>query len=382
MFGITCNSQTIQGFKSLLVEKVNRLMSTVEEHRFHKNGGLWKEEIPIEYKPVAFKISGDSILFEYKELPNPKLTSKDFKNRATISFAFSQWSTNSDITGIKDLYLLDKSFVNDTAKCQTEPYWAIRFRDSFAVLKDDGSMRMEFTDCIPLFIKVDTEPKEIEQLKLAIDNLSAYYFNLARIEFTYDGSKNSKIKERRKVGLVDSSMRIIIEPVYDEVTDFYDGLARVVKNDQVGFVNTNAEDIIPCSYEKDEQIITGAAIYYVNDPKGGVSIVIGADEKRLGFSEGLVCMIQNGKYGFINKKNEIVIPFQYDGADNFYDSIAIIKQVDKYGAIDRTGKIVIPVEYDLLVMKPDYYEAAFFARKNGECYIMDRNQKKTGNCYE
>ena len=70
----------------------------------------------------------------------------------------------------------------------------------------------------------------------------------------------------------------------------------------------------------------------------------------------------------------MIIPFQYDGADNFYDSIAIIKQKDKYGAIDRTGRIVIPVEYDLLVWRMGTNFPDIYARKNNRDFYMDKYQ--------
>ncbi len=202
------------------------------------------------------------------------------------------------------------------------------------------------------------------------------------IDYTFEHSHNSRIKQDGKFGLIDRNKTVIIPAIYEEVTDFSNGYARVVKSGKVGFVNLKAEEIIPCIYDKDEQIITGAVVIYtMNQKENVISIDVTTDDRRLGFNEDLVCVIQNGRYGFINKENEIIIPFQYDGADNFYDSIAIIKQNDKYGAIDKTGKIVIPVVYDLLVWVIDN-ESSLFTRKNGECFYMNKNQTKIRNCGE
>ena len=43
-------------------------------------------------------------------------------------------------------------------------------------------------------------------------------------------------------------------------------------------------------------------------------------DKLEGFSHGLAVVKQGGKYGFINKKGEFVIPPTFDYAVNFGDS--------------------------------------------------------------
>ena len=71
------------------------------------------------------------------------------------------------------------------------------------------------------------------------------------IDHTYMHSHNLRIKQGCKHGLIDSNKIILIPPAYDEVTDFHDGYARVIKNNKLGFVNIKAEEIIPCMYDRD-----------------------------------------------------------------------------------------------------------------------------------
>ena len=203
------------------------------------------------------------------------------------------------------------------------------------------------------------------------------------VDYTYPRTKHSLIRQDRKLGMIDSNNRLISPPLYDKLIDFNDGLARVEQNDKVGFVDEQGKLVIPCMYEPDTLYITGNQTWHVMHADGGESIKIGATPERIGFTEGLACVIQNGKYGFINKENKTVIPFQYDGADNFLDSIAIVKQNDKYGAIDKTGKIIIPLIYDLLVWEgPNSWEPLLYSKKDGECFLMDKNQKRIRGCFE
>jgi hypothetical protein len=57
---------------------------------------------------------------------------------------------------------------------------------------------------------------------------------------------------------------------------------------------------------------------YVNR-KGKVVIqgVVSEDNGPASFHDGLVCVVRNNKYGFANRKGQLVIPAIYDGAWNF-----------------------------------------------------------------
>ena len=46
---------------------------------------------------------------------------------------------------------------------------------------------------------------------------------------------------------------------------------------------------------------------------------------------------KNGKYGYINENNEIIIPFVYDSASQFSEGFAIVEKFGKPGFVDRYG---------------------------------------------
>ncbi|MCS7075484.1 MAG: WG repeat-containing protein [Bacteroidia bacterium] len=56
------------------------------------------------------------------------------------------------------------------------------------------------------------------------------------------------------------------------------------------------------------------------------------------FHEGLSVYKKNGLYGYINEKNEWVIPAQFEEASLFHQGIATVKKNDVYFFIDKTGK--------------------------------------------
>ena len=56
---------------------------------------------------------------------------------------------------------------------------------------------------------------------------------------------------------------------------------------------------------------------------------------------------QVNKYGYLNTKGKVVLPFVYDDADDFNDSKkAMVKYKGKWGMIDNLGNIIIPFEYE------------------------------------
>ena len=94
------------------------------------------------------------------------------------------------------------------------------------------------------------------------------------------------------------------------------------------------------------------------------------------FSEGLAAVVvDNGKVGFINYDNEMVIPATYDYVVNydylFKDGICIIPnaETNKYGAIDKSGVLKLAMEYSRIFKS--YHESTWYIRKDGKCGLVD-----------
>ena len=99
---------------------------------------------------------------------------------------------------------------------------------------------------------------------------------------------------------------------------------------------------------------------YINVKNG--EIIINAKtndyEKAWVFSDGLAAVMKDGKVGFINVDNELVIPFRFDYSDKcimyeigylFHDGYCVMTNKDgKFGLIDINGSWVVEPEYDEL----------------------------------
>jgi hypothetical protein len=51
------------------------------------------------------------------------------------------------------------------------------------------------------------------------------------------------------------------------------------------------------------------------------------------FEEGLARVCEDGKYGFIDRNGEYVIPAIFEAASSFYENICAVKQGGKWGYI-------------------------------------------------
>jgi len=127
-----------------------------------------------------------------------------------------------------------------------------------------------------------------------------------------------------KYGYISENGNIIIEPQYDAVGVFAEGVAPVVIDGKIGFIDKTGTVVIEPQFEDIE-----------------------------GFSEGLIAVELNNEWGFINNKGEMVIEPQFEniGDNGFSEGLAAVSVYSeeygcKYGFIDKTGYMVITPRYD------------------------------------
>ena len=115
----------------------------------------------------------------------------------------------------------------------------------------------------------------------------------------------------------------------------------------------------------DAQDNDSLAVYAIRNRRGFINvingeIIIDAEQndyrKAWVFSEGLAAVLKDDKIGFINEKNEVAIPFQFEYTEdrNMYEHsylfhngcCAMANAEGKYGLIDHTGKWVVEPIYD------------------------------------
>lgn len=192
-------------------------------------------------------------------------------------------------------------------------------------------------------------------------------------KYEYIGKFREGLAEFRKsyngnAGYINTQGEIVIEPAYYTASEFSEDLARVrtanVQLDQedflMGFVDKTGNMVIPMEYYTFANFSEGLVpVAHQSNPskegcidKTGKTIIPFEYDKIAGFRDGISAAVKNGKLGYINPKNEVLIPFQYDYTPdseltyhNFYEGKATVIKNGKYGFIDIQGNIVIDFKY-------------------------------------
>lgn len=130
------------------------------------------------------------------------------------------------------------------------------------------------------------------------------------------------------------------------ILGFRNGYCVVMKNNRYGLVNINGEFTIPCEYtlignggDKKYALIEINGKAGFADKATGQIVIPPIYETNLdwSFNEGLIPVKKDGKFGFINEHNQIVIPFIYDDAYAFSEGFAVVERYGKDGYVDRFG---------------------------------------------
>jgi len=125
----------------------------------------------------------------------------------------------------------------------------------------------------------------------------------------------------------------IVEPKYDWIDQFNEGLAPYSNNGKWGYIDRDGKEIIKPQFEQ-----------------------------VLGFSEGLACVKIDNKWGYINREGMIIIDPQFDDLpDSFSEGLVRIAKYDrdihsfrigesifvrsKFGFADREGNIIIELQF-------------------------------------
>jgi len=187
-------------------------------------------------------------------------------------------------------------------------------------------------------------------------------------------------------GFVDKNGKVVIEPVFTQVSSFREGKCAVLHEDGVwGFLNQKGETIIDFDFDEATNFINGRAIVTTNSVSGlidengrviidpqfdkiyftGTDFLVVKDEKAgvmdasgkmtlelkydafwTNNTDDIIPVRQGGAWGYIDREGEIEIPFQFDECFPFNGDVAAVFKDGHYGFIDRSGSLIVQPEYD------------------------------------
>lgn len=156
-----------------------------------------------------------------------------------------------------------------------------------------------------------------------------------------------------KYGFISASGDTLINPVYEEVSEFSEGFACVKFNGKRQFIDRQ-----------------GNLLKLASTVSTGIKNLFSKSYFYDGFA---VVEDINGKKGYIDKSGNLVISYQFENADGFKEGFAAVKQNGKWGYIDKTGKIVVRPNYDYAA---DAENGHMYVAKNSKWGVIDKTGKE------
>jgi hypothetical protein len=213
-------------------------------------------------------------------------------------------------------------------------------------------------------------------------------------------------------GLIHTNGQVKLAADYDQVLRTEQGVYVLVKNMHYGFYS--AEGCFLSALEFDYQK-EHPPHYYVQknwfrlvknksmalmDANGALRVNYGVYEDLGFFNDGLLRVKKKKKYGFVDRKLQTLIPYHYTWAEDFADSVALVKKGELYEGINVAGRSLYNSPFkiqrvqgryflietpegkqlrnargQLLLEQIEHYEAletpyAVFTLKNGEIKLL------------
>ena len=207
----------------------------------------------------------------------------------------------------------------------------------------------------------------------------------------------SKVRINGKIGYINKNNQIIIQPIYDEGSYFKDGCCKVVLNGKVGVINSNGQLLVPHIYNRTDRNIPQIkdlsnkypqygcvdisdyySYYQFINTEGDVIISRFKARSVRDFSDNLSAVCNcNDKYGYIDKKGNVAIPFIYEYATNFIDGISVVRTNDYCGIINKHGEIITPFIYTAI---RDFEKGYAWVRKDDKYGLIDKTGKEIVPC--
>ena len=135
---------------------------------------------------------------------------------------------------------------------------------------------------------------------------------------------------------------------YDSIWGFSEGFAAVELDGKWGFVNKQGEEVVPCKYDDVEE-----------------------------FSEGFAQVELNGKSGFVNEQGEEVVPCKYDDVEEFSEGFASVKLNGKWSFVNKQGEEVVPCKYDYVA---GFSEGFASVELNGKWGLVNKQGEEVVPC--
>ena len=338
--------ESVEDLQRKMLRKLRRddLYSEIDEIVFNDDAVTSKSPI---VRGIKEKYDGIGFKSYKKDFCKDVLTPKD--GAGTIKNCTRNENGEYLIKILKEHRYID--FVNGFSRIQKDGKW--------------GFIDKTGNQIIPcLYDSVDNFHEGLAVVQLnnkwgAINNVGELIIPYSYNDHFWFSEGLANVKLNGKVGYINTKGELQIPCIYDNATIFSEGYACVELNGKLGYIDRTGKMIVPCMYD---------ICYSIDNPyhkvshsyfpiyidgkwgmldKQGYMIVPCIYDELLPIEDNGECIVTlNDKEGYINIKNEHILPLIYDRVWKFSDGVAPVKFNGKCIYIDKQGIQVIPYSYE------------------------------------
>jgi len=199
---------------------------------------------------------------------------------------------------------------------------------------------------------------DINSLKPCGKNKFRLYFKNGVSIPVARGEKKDKLEtELKKRDNSIKSLDVISFIPYQDITNFQDGIARVLYKGNYGFISQDNKMLIEPQYEEALYLESGLIRikdingYKIIDKNNNPITKCGYPNMGKRFFNDRIFVQQGNKLGFLDKKGEMIIPCIFDSAREFEHDLSLVAQAQHHFLIDKEGRFVFTLDSELL---PEY----------------------------
>jgi hypothetical protein len=156
------------------------------------------------------------------------------------------------------------------------------------------------------------------------------------------------IKQDGKYGYIDKTGTIVIPPAFENTMGFREGLAATKLDGKYGYIDMKGDWVIKPTFEFTYMFSEGLAMVRIGKKYAWVNrsgeVVIEPqdfDAVENGFREGRLAVKKGVKWGFIDSKGKLVIPFQFEKVSAFNGGVAqVVSEGHQHHWIDLDGRVL------------------------------------------
>ena len=168
---------------------------------------------------------------------------------------------------------------------------------------------------------------------------------------------------------------------YEDASSFANGIAAVKKNGKWQLINTEGATVSKASFEDvklhgsgdylydDVMVAKQNGTYGLYDVKGNALCDFRCKDADAFYGDWIAYQDDAGKWGFVNRKGEVVISPAYEAAKSFSNGLAAVRIGEGWGFINASGKCVIESKF----YDADYFTeagAVMVADLEGQYHIL------------